>query len=62
MLLNLGNPPVDEVAERTGPDHAVAEEEDICVFVAQWPEAIQLVLNEAKFGNRETRLTCLLSG
>lgn len=44
MLTDLWNPPGDQVAERAGADHTVAEEEDVCVLVAQWPEAVQLVL------------------
>lgn len=44
VLTDLWNPPGDQVAERAGADHAVAEEEDVCVLVAQWPEAVQLVL------------------
>lgn len=47
---DLGDPPAEQVVEGAGADHAVAEEEDVGVLVAQRPEALQLVLDggEAK--------------
>ena len=47
VLLDLGNPPADQVAERAGSDHAVAQEEDVCVPVAQRSETLQFILQEA---------------
>ena len=46
VLTDLGNPPFDQAAEGAGPHHAVAEQEDVGVPVAQRPEALQLVLRE----------------
>lgn len=44
VLLDLGEPPADQVAEGAGSDHAVAEEEDVCAPVAQRAKTLQLVL------------------
>lgn len=46
VLTDLGKPFGSEVTERAGTDDAVAEEEDISIFVAQGPEALQLPLRE----------------
>lgn len=48
VLADLGNPPLDQVPEGAGPDHAVAEEEDVGVLVAERSQAIQLVLQGTK--------------
>lgn len=55
MLTDLGDPLVDEVAERAGADHTVAEEEDVSVLVAQRPETLQLVLHEAETEGLQVR-------
>lgn len=46
MLTDFRKPFGSEVTERAGTDDAVAEEEDISIFVAQGPEALQLPLRE----------------
>lgn len=46
VLTDIRKPFGGEVTERAGTDDAVAEEEDISIFVAQGPEALQLPLHE----------------
>lgn len=46
VLTDFRKPFGSEVTERAGTDDAVAEEEDISIFVAQGPEALQLPLRE----------------
>lgn len=48
MLLDLRDPAVKQVAERAGSDHAVAEQEDIGVLVAQGAETLQFVLSNTR--------------
>lgn len=47
-LMDLRKPLVGEAVERAGANHAVAEEEDIGVLVAERTEALQLILQREK--------------
>lgn len=56
---DLGKPALGQVCERAGTDDAVAQEEDVCVFVAERTQTLQFIL-QAKTKSEQTNFSLYL--